>query len=127
LTAVLLALSASLTWGFADFGAGLAARRTTAYVTAAGAQLSGLVLVGIVVLATREAFPSAQQALWAVLAGVTAVVGLSAFYRALAIGTMGIVGPITATGAIVPLVFGLAHGEHPDALQGPAWRSRSSG
>jgi drug/metabolite transporter (DMT)-like permease len=118
LTAVLLALSASLTWGFADFGAGLAARRTTAYVAAAGAQLSGLVLVGIVVLATGEAFPSARQAAWAVFAGVAAVVGLSAFYRALAVGTMGIVGPITATGAIVPLAFGLARGEHPDAVQG---------
>ncbi|HEY2371524.1 MAG TPA: DMT family transporter [Gaiellaceae bacterium] len=118
MTAVLLALGASLTWGFADFGAGLAARRTTAHVAAAGAQLSGLVLVGIVVLATGEAFPSARQAAWAVFAGVAAVVGLSAFYRALSVGTMGIVGPITATGAIVPLAFGLARGEHPDALQG---------
>lgn len=118
MTAVLLALAASLTWGFADFGAGLAARRTTAYVAAAGAQLSGLVLVAIVVAATGEAFPSARQAAWAVFAGVAAVVGLSAFYRALAIGTMGIVGPITATGAMVPLVFGLARGEQPDALQG---------
>lgn len=118
MTAVLLALAASLTWGFADFGAGLAARRTTAYVAAAGAQLSGLVLVAIVVVATRESFPSARQAAWAIFAGVVAVVGLSAFYRALAVGTMGIVGPITSTGAIVPLVFGLARGEHPDALQG---------
>jgi drug/metabolite transporter (DMT)-like permease len=118
LTAVLLALAASLTWGFADFGAGLAARRTTAYVAAAGAQLSGLALVGIVVLATGEALPSARQVLWAVGAGIAAVVGLSAFYRALAVGTMGIVGPITATGAVVPLAFGLARGEHPDALQG---------
>jgi drug/metabolite transporter (DMT)-like permease len=118
LTPVLLALAASLTWGFADFGAGLAARRTTAYVAAAGAQLSGLLLVGVVVLATGEAFPSARQALWAVFAGFAAVVGLSAFYRALSVGTMGIVGPITATGAIVPLVFGLARGEHPDAVQG---------
>jgi drug/metabolite transporter (DMT)-like permease len=118
LTPVLLALAASLTWGFADFGGGLAARRTTAYVAAAGAQLSGLVLIGIVVLARGEAFPSARQAAWAILAGAAAVVGLSAFYRALAVGTMGIVGPITATGAIVPLVFGLARGEHPDAVQG---------
>lgn len=118
MTAVLLALAASLTWGFADFGAGLAARRVGAFVAAAGAQLSGLLLVAIVVAATGEAFPSARQVAWAVFAGVAAVVGLSAFYRALAIGTMGIVGPITATGAIVPLVFGLARGDHPDALQG---------
>ena len=118
MTAVLLALAASLTWGFADFGAGLAARRTTAYVAAAGAQISGLLLVAVIVAATGEAFPSAREVLWSVFAGLAAVVGLSAFYQALAVGTMGIVGPITATGAIVPLVFGLARGDHPDAVQG---------
>jgi drug/metabolite transporter (DMT)-like permease len=118
LTAVLLALAASITWGFTDFGAGLAARRTTAYVAAAGVEASGLLLAAVVVAATGEAFPSARQALWAALAGVVGVIGLAAFYRALAVGTMGIVGPITATGAIVPLVYGLARGEHPDALQG---------
>ena len=117
MTAVLLALSASLTWGFADFGAGLAARRTTAYVAAAGAQLSGSCSPGSS-SSRRARRSSARQALWAVFAGLVAVVGLSAFYRALAVGTMGIVGPITATGAIVPLAFGLARGEHPDALQG---------
>jgi drug/metabolite transporter (DMT)-like permease len=45
------------------------------------------------------------------------VVGLAAFYRALAVGAMGIVGPISATGAIVPVVYGLARGERPAALQ----------
>jgi drug/metabolite transporter (DMT)-like permease len=44
-------------------------------------------------------------------------VGLGAFYRALAVGTMGIVGPISATGAVVPLAYGLARGERPSALQ----------
>jgi drug/metabolite transporter (DMT)-like permease len=45
-------------------------------------------------------------------------VGLAAFYRALAVGTMGIVGPISATGAIVPVAYGLARGEQPSVLQG---------
>jgi drug/metabolite transporter (DMT)-like permease len=53
-----------------------------------------------------------------VFAGAMGVLGLTAFYRALAVGTMGIVGPISATGAIVPLVYGLAQGERPSALQG---------
>jgi hypothetical protein len=35
LTAVLLALSASFAWGFADFGAGLASRRVPVFVVAA--------------------------------------------------------------------------------------------
>jgi drug/metabolite transporter (DMT)-like permease len=31
---------------------------------------------------------------------------------------MGIVGPISATGAVVPVAYGLARGEHPSVLQG---------
>ena len=46
------------------------------------------------------------------------VVGIGAFYRALAIGTMGVVGPITATAAIVPVAYALARGERPSTMQG---------
>lgn len=117
MTAVALALAASLTWGFADFGAGVAARRAPVFVVAAVAQAAGLVLMTLIVVANGDSVPSLRHVLWAVFAGLAAVVGLSAFYRALAIGTMGIVGPITATSSLVPLVFGLARGERPDALQ----------
>jgi drug/metabolite transporter (DMT)-like permease len=43
--------------------------------------------------------------------------GLLAFYRALEIGAMGIVGPLSATGVMVPLAYGLARGERPSTLQ----------
>ena len=117
MTGVLLALAASLTWGFSDFGAGVASRRLSTFVVAAGAQAAGLTLVAIVVVATGDAAPPWRAVAWAVFAGAAGVGGLSAFYRALAVGTMGIVGPITATSAIVPLVFGLARGERPSLLQ----------
>jgi drug/metabolite transporter (DMT)-like permease len=42
---------------------------------------------------------------------------LGAFYRALAIGTMSVVAPISATGAAVPVLVGLAEGERPGVLQ----------
>jgi drug/metabolite transporter (DMT)-like permease len=118
LSAVLLALSASLAWGFADVGAGTAARRLPVFVVAAISQTAGLVLVGVVVLATAHGTPSRTQLAWAAFGGAVGVVGLSFFYRALATGTMGIVGPITATAAIVPVAYGLGRGERPSALQG---------
>jgi drug/metabolite transporter (DMT)-like permease len=118
LTAVLLALSASFAWGFADFGAGAATRRLPVFVVAAISQTAGLVAVGAIVLATAHATPSARQFAWAAFAGLVGVVGLSFFYRALAMGTMGIVGPITATAAIVPVAYGLGRGERPSTLQG---------
>ena len=41
------------------------------------------------------------------------MVGLAAFYRALAMGTMSIVAPIAATGVCIPVIVGIADGEHP--------------
>jgi drug/metabolite transporter (DMT)-like permease len=114
---VLLALAASLTWGFADFGAGVGARKFPVFVVAAAAQCAGLVVAATVVAATGASVPSRTQLAWGALAGVAGVVGLASFYRALAVGTMGIVGPITATASLVPLVFGLARGERPSTLQ----------
>jgi drug/metabolite transporter (DMT)-like permease len=116
-TAILLALGASLTWGFADFGAGLGARRLPVSLVVAASQTAGLVLVALVVAAAGARIPSAPHLAWGAAAGVSGVLGLAAFYRALAVGTMGIVGPITATAAIVPLCYGLARGERPSPLQ----------
>ena len=114
---VVLALAASLAWGIADFGGGVGARRTQLVWVLVVSQLAGLALVGAMYLATRPAAPTGHEYAWGVLAGVMGVVGLTAFYRALAVGTMGIVGPISATGAIVPVVYGLARGERPSVLQ----------
>ena len=88
------------------------------FVVAAVSQAAGLVFVGAIVLATAHGTPSRTQFAWAAFAGVVGVVGLSFFYRALAIGTMGIVGPITATAAIVPLAYGLGRGERPSLAAG---------
>jgi len=116
-TAILLALGASLAWGFADFGAGVGSRRLPVFVVALVMQSAGLVVAGIAVAVTGAPAPSWGQAAWAALAGLAGVGGLTAFYRALAVGSMGIVGPISTTAAIVPLAYGLARGERPSALQ----------
>jgi drug/metabolite transporter (DMT)-like permease len=54
---------------------------------------------------------------WASAAGLAELIGFAAFYRALAIGSMAIVSPISATAAIVPLFVGLADGQVPTAVQ----------
>jgi drug/metabolite transporter (DMT)-like permease len=117
LSAVLLALAASLTWGFSDFGAGLGARRVRVPLVIVASQLAGLVFVGLLVAVVRPHVPSTAQLGWAALGGAIGLVGLASFYRGLAVGAMGIVGPLTATAAVVPLGYGLARGERPSALQ----------
>jgi drug/metabolite transporter (DMT)-like permease len=118
LTAIALALSASLAWGFADFGAGVAARRLPLFVVAAISQSAGLVLAVLAVVIAGHKAPTVAQFAWAAGAGLVGIVGISAFYRALAVGAMGIIGPITATAAIVPVAYGLSRGERPSTLQG---------
>jgi drug/metabolite transporter (DMT)-like permease len=118
LIGVALALAASLSWGIADFGGGIGTRRVQVVWVLVVSQLAGLVLVGAMALATRPDPPTGRELAWGAFGGVMGAVGLGSFYRALAVGSMGIVGPISATGAIVPVAYGLARGERPSVLQG---------
>lgn len=114
---VLLSLLASLTWGTSDFLGGTAARRIPVVGVVAVSQ--AIALAGLVVVAAATSAYDAPSAYvgWALLAAVCGVVGLSAFYTALATGTMGVVAPIAATGVVVPVVVGLAQGDRPSTAQ----------
>src|SRR5260221_3797171 len=96
LARVLLVLAASLAWGSGDFSGGLAARRASALSVVVAAHAIGLALLVILALAWSEAFPSTLDMLWGGAAGVAGTIGLVSFYRALAVGRMGITAPITA-------------------------------
>jgi drug/metabolite transporter (DMT)-like permease len=76
-------------------------------------------LIGVVaVLAARGVPPPAfVELLPAIGSGAAGTCALAAFYRGLAVGTMSIVAPISATGAAVPVIVGVATGDHPAALQ----------
>lgn len=80
-------------------------------------QAVGLVILAALVVVRGEPAPALAALLPAAVAGVAGAAALGAFYRALAIGTMSIVAPISATGAALPVVVGLASGERPSALQ----------
>jgi drug/metabolite transporter (DMT)-like permease len=60
--------------------------------------------------------PSVSDLLPAAGGGIAGVIALAAFYRGLAIGTMSIVAPISATGAAVPVLVGLLTGDRPGAV-----------
>ncbi len=109
-----LALLSSLLWGAADFLGGTATRRLSAVLVVFLSQLTAL----LVLLPLALLLGDRPDHLWAApLAGVAVALGLAAFYAALSLGTMGVVAPIAATGAIVPVLVGLARGESPSALQ----------
>jgi drug/metabolite transporter (DMT)-like permease len=116
--AIALGLAASLSWGVADFFGGIQSRRMPVVAVVLGSQLAGLVLVAAVVAARGEGMPGGDFVVYAALSSVGGIVGLTAFYKALSIGAMGVVAPLSSTAAVIPLVVGLATGDRPSALQG---------
>ena len=114
----LLALGASLSWGIGDFLAGGASRRVRLLTVLVVSQGAGLASIAVVVLARGESAPAARYLGYAALAGLAGAVGLAALYRGLAVGSMSVVAPISATAAIVAVVAGVVTGERPSAVQG---------
>ena len=115
--AIALAFASSLAWGSADFMGGLQSRRRSLIAVLLIAQLMALALGAMYVLAAGDPFPDPGPALLAFGAGLGGCLALAAFYRGLAIGTMSIVAPVSATGAAVPVLVGIAEGERPGEIQ----------
>lgn len=113
--AVLLALASATTWGIADFSGGLAARRLPTLPVTVLSQAAGF-LVLVVALAIAGGHLKGRSFALGLLAGIGGGSGLAAFYKALSLGTMSIVSPIVACGAVVPFAISIATGERPDAI-----------
>jgi drug/metabolite transporter (DMT)-like permease len=112
--ALLLALGSSVVWGAADFGGGSLSRRLPVLGVTIVSQGAGFVAL-VVAVAVRGDVGARSFAL-GLAAGVGGGIGLAAFYRALSLGTMSVISPIVACGALVPFGLALATGERPAAL-----------
>jgi drug/metabolite transporter (DMT)-like permease len=108
----LLALGSSLLWGTADFFAGLRSRTLSPPAVVGISQGCALVALTFMVLHRGDLGPQGWP-LWALASGVAGSVGLVSFYAGLAAGTMGVVSPIAAMGALVPVLLGVAGGDRP--------------
>ena len=115
--ALALGLGSSLAWGVADFVAGLKSRRLNVVTVLLLSQVAGLVGAAAIVGVRGEGPPGGDFAVWAAVSSVVGLIGLTAFYRGLAVGAMSVVAPISATAALVPVTVGLATGERPSAPQ----------
>src|SRR5689334_12220005 len=117
MAAVVLGLSSAICWGLADFVGGLQSRRVRVLAVLLVSQGAGLAAIAIGLAIARPPAPPLGDLWPAALAGLAGALALSAFYRALAIGTMSIVAPISSTGAALPVIVGIATGDRPSALQ----------
>lgn len=112
----LLALASALSFGFSDFFGGYASKHMSATRVAfrAGFAALGLAIVGWLILGGDITW---RDSAYGAASGLAGLVGLVFLFKALAIGPMAAVSPITAfVGAIVPFTVGLLGGERPSTL-----------
>jgi len=118
LASVSLSLASALSWGGGDFSGGVAAKKINTFQVVAVAHGTGLVLVLALALLRGEVFPGQHAMLWGAYAGIAGSVGLASLYRGLAVGKMGIVGPVAAVvTAALPVVYGIHMQGAPKMLQ----------
>ncbi|MER8223099.1 DMT family transporter [Streptomyces sp. NPDC094143] len=113
----LFALATSVLWGLADFGGGLLTRRVPALTVVVVSQSIAVAVLGALVTATGAWSEAGPQLWFAVAAGLVGPVAMLAFYKALALGPMGVVSPLGSIGVAVPVGVGLVLGERPGLLQ----------
>jgi drug/metabolite transporter (DMT)-like permease len=116
LTPLLLALGASLAWGVADFFGPLVSRTLGALPVLLWAQVGGVAALAIAI-AIRGEGPRGWAVLYAIGASFGGMLGLFAYYRGIAAGAMSVVAPIAGVSAVIPVVFGIATGDHPSGPQ----------
>lgn len=109
----LFALASAVSFGFSDFFGGYAAKQLSASRVALRASFASLALATSAWFVAGGDVTVRDTALGAG-AGLAGMLGIVFLFRALAVGPMAAVSPITAfVGALVPFTIGLLAGERP--------------
>jgi drug/metabolite transporter (DMT)-like permease len=98
-------------WGCADFAGGSLTRRLPVLAVTVISQAAGFAAL-LVAVAVRGDIDG-RSLMLGMIGGLGGGIGLAAFYKALSLGTMSVVSPIAACGALVPFVVSIATGERP--------------
>lgn len=96
------------TWGGSDFVGGLGARRAPAMLVVASGHMITLIILFALCTGLHLALPGSHYLLFAALGGFEGSLALAIFYRALAMGAMGLTAALTGLlTALVPVLFSL--------------------
>ena len=103
-----LGLIAATTWGGSDFVGGIGARRSPALLIVVSGHLITLIFLLAVCSFGHLPFPHRIEFLEGAIGGLEGSLALVAFYRALAMGAMGLTAALTGLlTALVPVLYGL--------------------
>jgi drug/metabolite transporter (DMT)-like permease len=114
---MLLALGAALAWGVSDFLGGVTSRRLPLLSVLLITQIVGLAVVLPFAIAHAPFALTSTALLAAALGSLFGLVGIAGLYRAIALGVGSIAAPISASGAALPVAFGMIRGEPTPPLQ----------
>ena len=93
------------------------ARRSAVLGVVLVSQLVGTVLALLLAVVRGETMPLPTDLPWSVAGGLTGGIGIVALYRALAVGRIGVVAPVSGVlAAAIPVVFGVLVEGMPTAL-----------
>ena len=113
--ASLLALLSSVLWGTADYEGGRLSKKHAPLAVLGFSQVIGL-LFGITLVvffgdSGAQAFGDGGYLIPGICAGFLGYFGLICLYAGLASGSMGVVSPISALSAVIPLSYALMNGD----------------
>jgi len=112
-----LGLVAAATWGGSDFVGGVGARRAPALLVVASGHIVSFLVLLAYCLGVRLALPGAHTLLYALIGGFEGSLALAVFYRALAMGAMGLTAALTGLlTALVPVVYSFVSDGLPSRL-----------
>jgi drug/metabolite transporter (DMT)-like permease len=112
-----IGLLSAASWGGSDFAGGLGARRAPALLVVASGHIFSLIVLLALCLSIHLALPGHHYLFYAALGGFEGSLALALFYRALAMGAMGLTAALTGLfTALVPVVFSLFHDGLPTPL-----------
>jgi drug/metabolite transporter (DMT)-like permease len=117
MAAVLLALAAGVSWGVSDFLGGFNSRKMAVAAVLLISQSVGFLMMLPLAASRGGPLLDAQSAAFAAAGSASGLAGVACMYRGMAVGSVSIVAPISATGAAVPVVFGLLRGERASLAQ----------
>ena len=105
----MLGLAAAAAWGAGDFGGGLTSRRAPVFGVVLLSQFVGMAIaLGHRHRSAASPCRRGTDLLLCLVAGILGGIGITALYRGLAIGRMGIVAPVTGVlAAVIPVIGGI--------------------
>ncbi len=114
---ITLSIVACFGWGIADFIGGFKSRDLPTLSILFVSTITGIILLAGLIILLGVPLPRDPALFYAIPAGFIGLFSMFLLYRGLAVGSMSILAPISATGVTLPVIWGILWGDDLSGLQ----------